>query len=226
MDACDYQHKTSRIHTISLEIRSGKMSRKHGLAILAVLAIAASGCGKSADTPTTLGSGTSQTTNAVAQTRPTDGPEGTITQFLDALRTGNDDIATKLLSTAAREKSASLSRGVTPPASDTAKFAVGKVDYINDDGARVACTWTDLDEEGESRTDEAIWVLRRETSGWRVCGVAAKVFPDAKPLLLNFEDPEDMARQKQWMREEIRRRMESESLQAQSPEKPENSLRK
>ena len=39
---------------------------------------------------------------------------------------------------------------------------MGKVDYINDDGARVARTWTDLDEEGQPKTDEAIWVMRRE----------------------------------------------------------------
>ena len=35
-----------------------------------------------------------------------------------------------------------------------------------------------------------------------------RVFPGEAPLLLNFEDPEDMFRKEQWVREEIRRRAE------------------
>ena len=143
-----------------------------------------------------------------------EGPAAAVDEFLEALRTGNDEKASKMLTTAAREKTASLNRNVTPPASDTAKFSVGKVDYVNDDGARVACTWTDLDEDGQPKTDEAIWVLRREQRDWRVAGVAAQVFPGEPPLLLNFEDPDDMFRKQQWVREEIRRRTEAGDLQA------------
>ena len=132
-----------------------------------------------------------------------------------------------MLSALAREKTASLNRNVTPPASDTASFSIGKVDYVNDDGARVACTWTDIDENEQPRTDEAIWVLRREAAGWRIVGVAAQVFPGKEPLLLNFEDPEDMFRKQQWVREEIRRRMEADGLQAhQDGENQENPIRR
>ena len=49
-------------------------------------------------------------------------------EFLEAVRTGNDEKAAKMLSTVARQKTAALNRNVTPPASDTARFAVGKVD--------------------------------------------------------------------------------------------------
>jgi hypothetical protein len=131
-----------------------------------------------------------------------------------------------MLSAAAREKTASLNRNVTPPASDTARFTVGKIDYVNDDGARVACTWTDFDEDGQPKTDEAIWVLRREQEGWRIVGVAAQVFPGEPPLLLNFEDPDDMFRKQQWVREEIRRRTEAASLQAHGDEKQEKPVRR
>ena len=41
-----------------------------------------------------------------------------------------------MLSSVARKKTAALNRSVTPPASDTAKFTVGKVDYVNG-GAQV-----------------------------------------------------------------------------------------
>lgn len=135
-------------------------------------------------------------------------------EFLEAVRTGSDNKAIRLLSTVAREKTASLNKNVTPAASDTAHFTVGKVDYVGDYGRRVACTWTDLDEEGKPITDTAVWVLRRESEGWRIAGVAAKVFPDHDPIILNFEDPEDLLKQQQWVRTEMQRRMEESGLQA------------
>jgi hypothetical protein len=119
-----------------------------------------------------------------------------------------------------------LNQSVKPSASDTASFSIGKIDYVNDDGARVACTWTDLDGDGEPQTDKVIWVLRREQEGWRVVGVALQIFPGEEPLSLNFEDPDDMSRKKQWAREETRRRMEADDLQAQGKEKQENPIRR
>ncbi len=82
---------------------------------------------------------------------------------------------------------------------------------VGEAGARVACTWTDIDADGQPKDDVAIWVLRREPEGWRIVGVAAMVFPGENPVVLNFEDPEDMLRQQQWIREEIRRRAEKEA---------------
>jgi hypothetical protein len=54
------------------------------------------------------------------------------------------------------------------------------------------------------------------------------VFPGEAPLLLNFEEPEDMIRKQQWVREEIRRRMEKEEagFQARGEEKPEKPTRR
>jgi hypothetical protein len=206
------------------------MCNRHWLVASAVLAVLISGCGKSAgpgnSSRAPSGSNASGT-NAVAETgRSSDSPAAAVGVFLEALRTGNDDTAAKMLSAVAREKTASLNRNVTPPASDTARFVVGKVDYINDDGARVACTWTDIDEDGQPKTDNAIWVLRREEEGWRVVGLAAQIFPGEAPLLLNFEDPEDMFRKQQWVREEIRRRIEADGLQAQGAENQEKSIRR
>lgn len=200
------------------------MCKMHWFVMSALLAVLASGCGKSAGTGQTSGAGSSGTVaNSSAQLT---GPAAAVHDFLDALRSGNDEKASKMLTPAAREKTAALNRNVTPPASDTARFAIGKVEYIGDDGARVASTWTDIDEQAQQKTDEAIWVLRREPEGWRVAGVAAEVFPGEPPLLLNFEDPADMLRKQQWVREEIRRRAEGGSLQAQDPEKQEKSLRR
>jgi hypothetical protein len=202
------------------------MWNMRGIALSAVLALLVAGCGKSNQPAlesdgSQSGADTSNQTSTVA-----DGPAAAVAEFLEALRSGNDEKASKMLSTTAREKTASLNRSVTPPASDTAKFTVGKVEYVGDDGARVFCTWTDVDEAGQPKTDDAIWVVRREENGWRIAGVAAIVFPGEPPLLLNFEDPDDMFRKQQWVREEIRRRSEADGLQAQGGEKQEKSIRR
>jgi hypothetical protein len=205
------------------------MWKMRWLLMSAVLAVLVSGCGKSAGTgasSTAPGGGDANAGAVTESGAQLEGPAAAVQEFLEALRTGNDEKAATMLSAVARQKTASLNRNVTPPASDTARFAIGKVEYINDDGARVACTWTDLDEEGQPKTDEAIWVLRREQEAWRVAGVAAQVFPGEPPLLLNFEDPEDMFRKQQWVREEIRRRIEAGDLQAQGGEKQEKSIRR
>lgn len=203
------------------------MCKMHWLSMASVLAVLMSGCGKSAGTvEPPVASNAVAPGNASQDSAKLDGPAAAAHEFLEALRTGNDEAATKMLSATAREKTASLNRNVTPPASDTARFTVGKVDYVNDDGARVCCTWTDLDENGQPKTDDAIWVLRREPEGWRVVGVAAQVFPGEPPLLLNFEDPDDMFRKQQWVREEMRRRMEAADLQAQGDEKTEKPVRR
>ena len=119
-----------------------------------------------------------------------------------------------------------VQRSVTPPASDTARFEVGKVEYVCEDGTRVACTWTDLDENGKPRSDTALWVLRHEADGWRVAGVAATVFKGEPPLLLNFEDPADMAKKQEWLRAEVARRAKAEKPQTAAEEKPQESFRR
>jgi hypothetical protein len=209
------------------------MLRKIGIGPLAVLAIVAAGCGKSdvssqqSPPPAhrdAVPSVASVDPNTVAKA---DGPERAVHDFLEALRTGNEEKATQLLSTVARQKTAAVNRALTPPASSTASFAIGKVEYVGDDGARVPCTWTDLDEDGQRKSDEAIWVARREAEGWRIAGVAAAVFPGEPPLLLNFEDPEEMARKQQLVREEMRRRTEaSMQVNAETGENPEKALRR
>ena len=202
----------------------------------AVLALVVAGCGKSDGTGKQAGTPADRDgVPSAAGVDPTavakaEGPTAAVGEFLEALRTGNDAKATRMLSATAREKTAAINRNLTPPASDTARFTIGKVEYIGDDGARVSCTWTDLDEEGQAKSDDAIWVVRREPEGWRIAGVAAQVFPGEPPLLLNFEDPEDMFRKQQWVREEIRRRAGGGSsggeMQAQGGETPGKSLRR
>jgi hypothetical protein len=204
------------------------MRKLLGMAVLLGLVISLAGCGQSAGnmaktkgTPKgkveqpAKASETDQAgaSGSKAALPKTDDPAAAVAVFLEALRSGDDETATQMLSTIAREKTVALTGNIKPPASDTAKFAVGKVVFIGDDGAQVTSTWTDLDEEGEPVTDTAIWVLRKEEAGWRVAGVAAEVFPGEPPVLQNFEDPEDMFRKQEMVRKEIQRRMALEQAE-------------
>jgi hypothetical protein len=167
---------------------------------LVMAGLAASGCGKAGDA-----GGSQSASQAQAESGSTD-PAAVVTRFLDAIRTGNDEQAMGLLTVVARQKAVEADRSPTPPASDTAQFEVGEVTLVGDDIARVNCTWTDLDEFGKPRTDRAIWVCRREDAGWRIGGVAAVVFEGEDPLLLDFEKPDEMAKNQEWLRDEIARR--------------------
>jgi hypothetical protein len=108
---------------------------------------------------------------------------------------------------------------VAPAASDRARFVLGEVQMPNDQIARVACRWIEMDmETGKSSAQDATYLLRNEPDGWRVAGVARIVFPNEPPLLLNYEDPEDMLRQVELLRDEIARR-------GQSPQSPASTAR-
>jgi hypothetical protein len=144
-------------------------------------------------------------------------PDKAVSDFLEAVRIGNDEKATSMLTPLARKKTAEAEMDFAPPASPTAKYEVGEVEYITPekDGAHVWCRWTDVvDDQGHTRTDELIWVLRKESEGWRIAGMLRKVFPDRPPLVLNFEDPEDALRKQQLLHEE----MEKSHQQAPPPE--------
>jgi hypothetical protein len=205
----------------------GDMWKMRWVMILVVLAGLVSGCGKSTKQPSAASGGSAAVganTGVAENGVKLEGPAAAAYEFLEALRTGSDEKALKLLSTVAREKTAALDRGITPSASDTARFAVGKVEYINDDGARVACTWTDNDSKGQPQTDEAVCAVRREPDGWKIAGIAFRVFPGEPLLQLNFEDPAEMRRKQEWARAEILRREEASGLQAQGGEKPEKPI--
>jgi len=198
------------------------MWRKHWTAWLAVLAVVVAGCGGSEGTGTTEQS-TPQATNAAGQL---EAPAAAVAEFLEAVRAGNDDKVASMLTTIAREKVAKSKMVVAPPGSDTARFTVGQVEYLAEDGARVSCTWSDLDENSQRKTDNVTWMVRREEVGWRIAGVSTPVFDDAPPLLLNFEDPEEMVRKQRWVREEMVRRAQSANVQGQVGENFQESIRR
>ena len=83
-----------------------------------------------------------------------------------------------------------------------------------DDLVHVCTNWTDTDAEGFTSTDSVVWVVRLDPEGWRVVGMAMRIFDDMAPLLLNFEDPEDMLAKQELVAEELQKRAEKDAQTA------------
>jgi len=113
----------------------------------------------------------------------------TVVSFLEAIKRGDDATARSMLTATARAKTEELGISVAPPVNDSATYAVRECEAIGDGGdlVHVATTWTDVDPDGFQSKDNVIWVVRLDPEGWRVVGMAMRVFDDLPPLLLNFE---------------------------------------
>lgn len=171
------------------------------------------GCGKSASPDSATASAEASSAAAVPAD-PRD-PEAIVAEFLEAIRRGDDKKATSLLTTVARTKAEEMEMVVAPPASETATFKVLEQE-IEGSAAQVGTDWTDLDDEGKPATYRTVWMLKKEKAGWRVSGMATRVFEDMAPVVLNFEDPVDMLRKQQQAEDEMARREAiSEQRQAQ-----------
>ena len=179
------------------------------------------GCGNS---PSTEVSQSETLTPARLAIQP-DGPEAAVVKFLEAIRTGSDDAAAQMLTPLAREKTAEYQLAVAPPGSDTATFKVGEVEMIGDEGAHVASFWTDIDVNGEKHTDTIVWMVRKEAQGWRIAGMATRVIEDQPPVILNFEDPEDMLAKQQQIEEEMAKQSGAAVVEEAVPAATANRLR-
>ncbi len=156
-----------------------------------------------------------------AQTPPTDTstPAGATAVFLDALRRGDDATILQMYTLLARQQASELNQHFAPRGSDTARFQVGQVELVEGNGARVASSWTDLDQDGRPHTLEFVWKLRRELPGWRVSGMEVTPFPGEPPVHLDFENLQETMRKVDQLAEEIHRRNETAAGEAQQAKK-------
>jgi len=208
------------------------MQCRYWMLLVAILPVAA-GCGGSGGAESPATGEQAQATEESGDQQPAStapsGPAAAVFDFLEAVRTGNDKKAAAMLTETARAETSKMGMEVAPPGSDTASFKIGEVQYLPEGRASVACTWSDRDDNGQTRTYEFTWVLRDEKEGWRVGGMVATLLEGMPPTLLNFEDPQDMVRQQQLLLEEKRRRNAERQSQAQRPPGPpgeENPIRR
>lgn len=175
--------------------------RRMMIGVLALSWAALTGCGSS-ETPPTAATGANPAAKVAAAG---DTPTDAIQTFLEAIRTGDDKAADMMLTEIARVKTKEADLHVAPPGSKTAKFTVGRQN-VNGKEAHVESTWTDMDEEGKPQTDEIVWILKKQPEGWRISGMATELFPNEDPLVLNFENPEEMMKKQQQAEQEMIKR--------------------
>lgn len=139
--------------------------------------------------------------------------KGVIRDFLEAIKRGDDTAARGMLTQVARAKTEEMGLSIAPPVPATATYSIRDGEAIDKAGdvVHVSTTWTDTDAEVFTTTDEVIWVTRLDPEGWRVVGMAMKVFEDTPPLLLDFEDPADMIAKQRQVAMEIQRRAKAAS---------------
>jgi hypothetical protein len=214
-----------------------RMGCKHWMLLVALAAAGFAGCQGSTDSGQAPSSSDPQPQSERADTQTAQGPAparqvqtppidtstpaGATAVFLDALRRGNDQTILQMYTERARQQAGEVNQHFAPRGSDTARFEIGQVEAVGENGARTACTWTDLDQDGRRHTLEFVWMLRREAPGWRVAGMAATPFPGEPPVLLDFENLRETMRKVDLLEEEIRRRQEATVRQAQQAKKSE-----
>lgn len=158
-----------------------------------------SGCNKS-DTPVAEAPATAP---APAPVVP---PQQVVTEFLEAVRTGNDKTAESMLTQLARVKTKEMELMVAPPGSPTAQFEVGAVEVAEQNQlAYVESRWTDVGAGGKPEVNEFVWALRMDGGQWRIGGVATQPYPNMGFLQLDFENPEEMIKQTQLAEQEYQR---------------------
>lgn len=135
-------------------------------------------------------------------------PADAVHEFLEAVRKGDDSKANSKLTTLARREVEKQAGGFAPKASDTAKYEVGEFEYTTEEKnvAHVASKWTDL-MDGKVVSTDYLWELHKEESGWGIAGVLFKVFDDTPPLVLDFENGEEMLQKLNLTSQEMQRRM-------------------
>jgi ketosteroid isomerase-like protein len=164
--------------------------------LVAIWALVIAGCSTSSDPASPLAAGT-QDVAASSERQPTD----TVARFYEALRKGDEPAIADLLTDKAKAETAKSGLGIQSQGSNRLEYELGEVEYVNEalDGAHVQSLWIDYDERGERLATEVIWVLRKQSDGWRVAGMATQIAEGQLPLLFNFEDPEDMLRKKEYV---------------------------
>jgi hypothetical protein len=122
------------------------------------------------------------------------GPDKVVSVFLDALKNGDTSTKASLLTTKALEETTKHEFEVNPQSAPNAQYEVHPPEFLqnNPNGAHVTSVWTETYEDGQI-TYEVVWVLRRESQGWRIAGMAIELIPGQPRSFLNFEDPADMA---------------------------------
>lgn len=198
-----------------------------------VIASFAVGCGDSS-TPTANNSGetapiaTAEDMPGFEPARPAtryDDPRQSVNDFLVAVKSGDDKTATALLTTAAQQEAWTNGMAISGEGFPDARFDVSEVEYLKDNSeAHVMSVWADKTPYGEQKSFECVWLLRQETHGWCIYGMATKFLDNVQPIVLNFENQAEMQKRQEWAEQQIVAHRQLQAHQqdavAQNPQSP------
>ncbi len=197
------------------------MWQKQWIVLAAVLAVAVGGCGGSDEPGVNAaadGPIAESDPNAKVALEP---PAAALDELLDAWRGGDHKKTKLMLTTVARETVDALQIPFEPPASDTAEFEIGEVRYTDPDTVHVACTLSELGEDEKRLSDEVVWKLRRDPSGWRIASLSAEEYKGGPIITVDFENRQEMAVAKAAMEQaDLPESENSEAQQSQLPKEP------
>lgn len=151
--------------------------------VLIILSALVPGCG-SPSTPSS---------RPAASNAPADPIARVVHEFLDAVRRGDTETASVRLTPLALQRTSELELNFSPPGSDTARFEVGSVDRIDTDKAVVESIWIDLDADGQEQREKITWALKLANGTWRISGMAAELGENLPPVVMDFENPGQLA---------------------------------
>jgi hypothetical protein len=128
-------------------------------------------------------------------------PDAIVKAFLDAAKSSDREFAEQLLTKAARKETEREGLVIDPPGTPEMTFEVAGVEFDeeNPSASYVKVRWFEASSDVDS--SEIIWVLRKESHGWRIAGMTTPQ-GDGQFLTWNFEEPADM--------QEIRRQLSAE----------------
>lgn len=161
---------------------AGSLSHWHLAAVGAVLLMA--GCGDGAgDSP----GASDPRQQAVAVVQP----------FLEAVRRGDDEAAEALLTPLARHKTRQAGMSLAPPGRDAATYEIVGTEDAGDGVVHVQVHWSDVGPDGQPKTDDIVWVVRRGDQQWGIAGMGVRPGEGRARVYLDFENPAAMQDQLQ-----------------------------
>jgi hypothetical protein len=195
----------------------------YSLLVTVTLAI---GCGggapmtETADQTSTSSETTAEDISGFVAQRPQKkyaNPSESVSDFLIAVKSGDDVTATALLTTNAQKEAWTNGLAISGDGFPDAQFNVSEVEYLNQNSeAHVMSTWSDKTPYDEEKTFQCVWLLRRESHGWCIYGMATKFLEHLQPIVLNFENQADMQKRQQWAEQQIVKHRELELHQEQA----------
>ncbi|MGL4514067.1 MAG: hypothetical protein ACRCT8_13330 [Lacipirellulaceae bacterium] len=152
--------------------------------VLATIAATLLGCGGSPTTGAPATAAAGQVAPETDSTAATGEVAGVAERFLQAILRGDAASATRWLTRVAAERATANPAILSPLGMRFTELRVGEVRRLSDSEAIAQCL---LQEAVDSPSEEVCCLLRRDSDGWRVMGLACDAGPGAEPAMIDFE---------------------------------------